>query len=365
MIVDMIRNDMGRIAAIGSVQAPRLFEAERYPTLWQMTSTVTAESDVSLSQIMAALFPCASITGAPKVRTMQLIAELETTPRHIYTGAIGFITPRRQAQFNVAIRTVLIDKATNQAEYGVGSGIVWDSISSDEYMECQLKARVLTQRRPSFSLLETMLWTPDEGYFLLPYHLGRLRDSAAYFAIPLDLVQIQQKLAIAAATLPSLPHKVRLLVAQDGAVSGQTTLLGRAASSKPIHLGLARAPMDSTNPFLYHKTTHRHVYDTARAARPEYDDVLLWNERGEVTESTIANIIVQLDGRLVTPPVHCGLLPGVFRAWLLAQQKVQEEVITLDTLRQSHCIYLINSVRGWREAVLDLSSSNGNKPDRF
>jgi para-aminobenzoate synthetase/4-amino-4-deoxychorismate lyase len=352
MIVDMVRNDMGRVATVGSVQVDSLFEVERYPTLWQMTSTVTANTDVSLCDIMTALFPCASITGAPKPRTMQIIATLETMPRRVYTGCIGFIAPNKRAQFNVAIRTVLIDKEIGEAEYGVGGGIVWDSMIGDEYEECQVKTRVLTERRPDFSLLETLLWTPEEGYFLLEYHLQRLRDSAVYFDIPANLDQLREKLMTLVASLPNKSHKVRLLVSQDGAISCQATLLAETNAPQPVRLSLAPTPVDFANPFLYHKTTHRQVYDTARSACPACDDVLLWNEQGEITETCIANVVVELEGELVTPPVRCGLLPGTFRAWLLDRGIVREKVVTFRGLRQSKRIYVVNSVRKWRDAIL-------------
>ena len=184
MIVDMMRNDLGRIAQVGSVQVSDLFRVERYPTLWQMTSCVSAETGAGLAEIFAALFPCASITGAPKPSTMRIIAQTETAPRRIYTGSIGLIAPGAQAQFNVAIRTVLIDKARREAEYGVGGGVVWDSTPHGEYDECLLKARILAPDAPEFSLLETLLWTPGEGYFCLDEHLRRLRQSAEYFGFP-------------------------------------------------------------------------------------------------------------------------------------------------------------------------------------
>ena len=333
-----------------SVPVPALFEIERYPTLWQMTSSVEAQTDASLGDIMTALFPCASITGAPKPRTMQIIAGLETEPRRIYTGCIGFIAPGRRAQFNVAIRTVLIDKGTGQAEFGTGGGIVWDSVDSEEYTECQVKARVLTERRPEFSLLETLLWTPDEGYFLLDYHLRRLRDSAAHFGFPANLGQVRERLTALADSLPNESHKVRLLVSQAGVISCQAIPLPPATSCRPVRLRLAGSPVDSGNRFLYHKTTHRQVYDTARAAFPDDDDVLLWNERGEITESCTANVVVELDGERVTPPVQCGLLPGTFRAWLLDQQEVREQVVTLEAIKRSQGVYLVNSVRKWRRA---------------
>jgi para-aminobenzoate synthetase/4-amino-4-deoxychorismate lyase len=352
MIVDMVRNDMGRVAASGTVQVPRLFEVERYPTLWQMTSTVTARTEASLRDITAALFPCASITGAPKPRTMEIIAELETTPRRVYTGAIGFIAPNRRAQFNVAIRTVVIDRDEAQAEYGVGGGILWESECSDEYRECQIKARVLTTRQPDFSLLETMLWIPEQGYFLLEHHLDRLRGSAEYFGVPADMERIRQELTNVAGSLEGKPHRVRLLVTRDGAVSCEATLLTDGAAARPVQLKLAPTPVNSSNPFLYHKTTHRQVYDAARAACTECDDVLLWNEREEITETCIANVVVRLDGELVTPPVHCGLLPGTFRAWLLEQGTVRERVVTVEALKRSTCIYVANSVRKLREACV-------------
>jgi para-aminobenzoate synthetase/4-amino-4-deoxychorismate lyase len=352
MIVDMIRNDMGRVADVGSVRVTSLFDVERYPTLWQMTSTVTSTTVASLSDIMTALFPCASITGAPKPRTMRIIRLLETTPRRIYTGCIGFVAPDRRAQFSVAIRTVLIDKATDQAEYGVGGGIVWDSVTSDEYVECQVKAKVLTADHADFSLLETMLWTREEGYFLLPYHLKRLRDSAAYFGIPVAMDKVEEELRNVSEHLRGEQQRVRLLVSEDGLISCQATPLPHSASPHPVRLRLAASPVDPSDPFLYHKTTRRHVYDAARAACPDCDDVLLWNERGEVTETCISNIVVELDGALLTPPAACGLLPGTFRAHLLDQGKVREEIVKVSDLGRCTRIFVVNSVRKWREAVL-------------
>ena len=187
MIVDMIRNDMGRVAEVGSVRVPVLFEVERYPTVLQMTSTVTSRTNVSVADVFKALFPCASITGAPKVSAMGIIADLEPAARGVYTGAIGYLAPGGRAQFNVAIRTVVVDRQTGRATYGVGSGVVWDSDADEEYDECLLKARVLAAERPDFELLETMLWRPETGVFLLDRHLERLADSAEYFGIAVDL----------------------------------------------------------------------------------------------------------------------------------------------------------------------------------
>ncbi len=221
MIVDMVRNDMGRVAASGSVKVPSLFSIEKYPTLWQMTSKVTAQTKESLVGILGALFPPASITGAPKARTMHIISELETTPRGLYTGCIGYLSPGRQAQFNVAIRTAVIDKKKKEALYGVGGGIVWDSDDEQELEECRTKALVLTRESPDFSLVESILWTLDDGYFLLDEHLDRLESSAQYCDFTLDRQRILQKLQEITHTFSSSAYKVRLLMAKDGQLSAQ------------------------------------------------------------------------------------------------------------------------------------------------
>lgn len=352
MIVDMVRNDLGRIAETGSVEVTSLFDVERYPTLWQMTSTVRARTKAGLAQIMQALFPPASITGAPKRRTMEIIAELEDSPRRIYTGTIGFWMPGRRAQFNVAIRTVLIDKLKGEAEYGVGGGIVWDSADRMEFAECQTKARILTHRQPEFLLLESILWTPEDGYYLLSYHLQRLEGSACYFSFHVDMAAIKERLEIFARSLPHAAQKIRLLVGRTGGITLQASPVDPTPPPNPITIPLSPFPVDSTNPFLYHKTTNRVVYDEALAAAPGYADVILWNEREEVTESTTANLVVEIDGGLYTPPVRCGLLPGTYRAYLLDQGEIKERVITKEDLLQSRRLYLINSVRKKREAVV-------------
>lgn len=353
MIVDMIRNDMGRVAQVGSVQAPHLFTVERYPTVLQMTSTVTARTQAPLADILANMFPCASITGAPKVRTMQIINELEPEPRGVYTGAIGYIAPNRQAQFNVAIRTVVVDKEQGTAVYGVGSGIVWDSDAAEEYEECRLKTQVLTTRRPAFSLLESLLWTPQEGYFLLEAHLRRLCESAEYFGIAVDETAVQQILMIEESRLKTgqEAQKIRLLVGQDDAITVEAVPLSQGARPEPISIALASDPVESGNVWLYHKTTRREVYAAARAARPDSDDVILWNERGEITEALTSNVVVELDGQLWTPPVNSGLLAGTFRGQMLAEDRIQERVITIEEFQRSTNVWLINSVRGWQKTI--------------
>jgi para-aminobenzoate synthetase/4-amino-4-deoxychorismate lyase len=350
MIVDMVRNDISRVCRVGSMQVPRLFELERYPTLWQMTSTVAADTDASVCDILQALFPPASITGAPKVRTTEIIAELESTPRGVYTGCIGYIAPGRRAQFNVAIRTAVLSRDRGTVEYGVGGGIVWDSSSQAEYEECQLKARIVTDASPAFSLLETLLWEPAGGYFLVEEHLHRLGESADYFGMRANIALVRQRLEELANGLPRQPQRVRLLVDREGRVHCEAAAL--TESKKPVRLALAAEPVDPSDPFLYNKTTHRTIYDRARASRADCDDVVLWNTRSEVTETSIANIVVELNGNRFTPPAESGLLPGVFRNWLLSQGEIMERRMDLADLRRASRIWVINSVRKWRDATL-------------
>ena len=350
MIVDMARNDLGRIAEVGSVHVSRLFETERYPTVWQMTSTVNATSDASFVEILRATFPCASITGAPKARTMQIISELETEPRCVYTGAIGFLAPNRRAQFNVAIRTAIVDREKNFAEYGVGGGIVWDSEASDEYAETRHKARVLTETLQEFSLIESLRWTHNEKFWLLEYHVRRLRDSADYFDFAFDETRVRGELERVVRTLPRVGHKVRLLLARDGTLNVSAAPL--STQREPVQLALAKTPVNSSDTFLFHKTTRREVYDAAFAPRGEADDVLLWNERGEITETCAANIVVQFGDECFTPPVECGLLGGTFRAALLEQGKIHERVMLWNELLDARAVFRINSVRGWQRAIL-------------
>jgi para-aminobenzoate synthetase / 4-amino-4-deoxychorismate lyase len=355
MIVDMIRNDLGRIAKIGSVQVPQLFETQRYPTLWQMTSTVTAKTSASLSEIFTALFPCASITGAPKVSTMKIITELENTERKIYTGSIGYIAPQRKANFNVAIRTALIDLEKQSAEYGVGGGVVWDSTSADEYDEALLKARVLTEQRFPFSLLETVLWTPEEGYFLYEKHLARLLDSAEYFDIPIAREKLEKYLEKISYGFYT-PQRVRILLDQEGKLDIQSKPFEPEANLEALRICLARQPIDSSNLFVFHKTTQRAVYESAREGFEKFDDVLLYNESGELTEFTIGNLVVEMDGQLLTPPISCGVLPGTFRAHLLESGQVEERTILLEQLENCTKIFRVNSIRKWQKVELSLSA---------
>ncbi len=341
MIVDMMRNDLARIA--DQITVPALFNLEAHPTLWQMTSTITAQTQAPWQQVLSHLFPCASITGAPKARTMAIIRDLETSPRGVYTGALGYVTPDHEARFSVAIRTVCIDRQ-GQATYGVGSGIVWDSDASAEYAECLQKTAILSQ--PRFECLETLRWQGD--YARLDLHLDRLERTAAYFGRPYERDSIQHSLLAAAQSLPADQlHKVRLLLHADG----QVTLEAQAIQLQPLRVCLAQNPIDSQSPFVYYKTTHRPHYNQALAAQPDYDDVLLWNTDGEITEFCYGNVVIQYQGHWLTPRLEAGLLAGVYRHWLLDQGKIQEAIITQATLAEATAIVLINSVREWQPVI--------------
>ena len=348
MITDMVRNDLGRVAKPGTVNVSSLFEIEKYRTVWQMTSTVMAETSASVAEIFQALFPCASITGAPKVASMQIIADLEDAPREFYTGAIGYIGPNRQAQFNVAIRTALLNKETQEAVYGIGGGIVWDSDPDEEYRECLTKAKILSTRNPpeDFELLETMLWVPESGIFMLDEHMGRLQASAAYFDFMFDEKAIRDALACLDSRLPLQRHRIRLLLQREGQLHSTETPISNDNNITQQRLVLAREPINIDTPFIYHKTTHRDVYDRALSVADDADDVLLWNEDGFITETSIANVVVKIDGERYTPPVECGLLAGTYRERLLRKGDITEQKIHISEITPASEVTLINSVRG-------------------
>ncbi|MCK5849533.1 MAG: aminotransferase class IV, partial [Kiritimatiellae bacterium] len=343
------------VADPGSVRVSDSFNIERYPTVFQMTSTVKATTSVSFLEIMKALYPCASITGAPKVRTMEIIKEVELGPRGIYTGSIGYIgqgsalgkdDAERVARFNVAIRTVLVDKKTGTAEYGVGGGVVWDSDAPSEYAECLAKAAVLNADIPDFDLLETILWDVDDGYFLLDAHVRRLMGSAEYFDYKLSASFVLDRLQGFSKEIDKESCVVRLLVSRKGVLKLETRALPDSVD-KVFDVELAGAPVDVSDPFLYHKTTNRSVYENAKAACADCDDVILYNEQGEITEGTIANVVLNMGGRLLTPPVSSGLLAGTFRDHLIEAGEIEEQVLSLEDLSAADEIFLVNSVRKW------------------
>ena len=357
MIVDMARNDLGRLARPGSVEVARLFDLERYPTVWQMTSTVTASSDAALPEIFAALFPCASVTGAPKAATMRAIAALERRPRGLYCGAIGYVAPGRRARFSVAIRTAEIERASGALVYGVGSGVVWDSHAGEEWRECLAKGAALEVVEP-FRLFETMLHHPRRGTLRRDRHLARLAASAAHFGFALDAAGARAALEAATRGLGPGLQRVRLELAQDGAVAVSTAPFPRERRGWTV--ALAGEPVDAADPFLFHKTTRRGVYDRALAAARARgaDEPLLANRAGELTEGARTNLVVEIGGRRFTPARECGLLAGVFRAGLLARGRVEERVLTRADLSRASRLWMVNALRGWIpvERLLDVGS---------
>lgn len=350
MIVDLVRNDLGRIADIGSVAADDLFDVQRYPTLLQMVSTVRAKAagDVPLGRLMAALFPCGSVTGAPKIRAMEIIAELEQRPRGVYTGAVGWVAPDGDCCFSVPIRTMTIDKG-GTGRFPVGSGIVADSDAAAEYDECLLKARFLTTPAPpDFRLIETMRFEPGRGILRRALHLARMRSSADYFDFAFERAAVDRRLAEATEPL-SQASRIRMLLSRSGATHIEAAPLQEMAG--PARIRLADAPMDSGNVFLFHKTTNRDFYEAPLAeARAKHScfDVLFTNERGELTEGAVSNIFIERDGILLTPPVASGLLAGVLRQSLFDDPEVEirEAVLFPEDLDAADAIYLGNSVRG-------------------
>lgn len=356
MIVDLLRNDLGKVAQWGSVEVPELFTLERFETLWQLTSTVTARvrPKTRLVEVLRALFPCGSVTGAPKARTMALIAELEQSRRGVYCGAVGLVAPPGapfRARFNVAIRTVVVDRLTGEAVYGTGGGITWDSIPSAEHDELVAKAAILHSIPEEFQLLETMAFRPGAGLHNRDGHLERLAASADYFGFHLNLDHVRSELREALGGVRKA-KRVRLLVDRLGVASVELAPMPRPAQG-PLRLAVDLEPVRSSDIWLYHKTTRRDAYQSRAARHPEVDDVIMVNARREVTEATVANLAVQLDGRWYTPPLDAGCLPGIGRRQLLASGRLQERVIGLDDLERAQGIALVSSLRGWRTAVLE------------
>jgi para-aminobenzoate synthetase/4-amino-4-deoxychorismate lyase len=360
MIVDLLRNDLGRVARTGSVSWDRVFEAERYETVWQLTSTVAADlaPGTRFVDVFRALFPSGSVTGAPKVRSMEIIAGLEGAPRGAYCGAVGWIGPNgsegRRASFNVAIRTVTVDAETGIAEYGVGGGITYDSSATAEYDEVLAKARVLADRRPAFDLIETMRRDPGGAVWRLEEHLVRLRGSAAFFGFTFDEADTRHAIDQAGVGVDvdvDQPIRLRVVLARNGRVRVTAARLDDG-SAEPVRVAVDDRPVDPTDVFLFHKTTMRSRYEEATARHPDADDVILVNDRGEITEASSSNVAVRLDGRWWTPPLDAGLLPGTERAALLAAGTVAERPIGLADLERAEGIAVFNSVRGWRRAVV-------------
>jgi para-aminobenzoate synthetase/4-amino-4-deoxychorismate lyase len=285
---------------------------------------------------------------------MGIIADLEDSPRGVYCGAVGFLAPASAgppgASFNVAIRTVVVDAESRTAEYGVGGGITWDSSPAGEYDETVAKARVLTARRPPFELLESMRRDPGEPIRRLEQHVDRLRGSAAYFGYAFDEAAVRTAMDEAGAGTDR-PVKIRLRLSRVGAIEVSWAALDRGAP-EPVRLALDDIAVDPADIFLFHKTTMRGRYDDARARHPNADDAVLRNTRGQITETSDANIAAKLDGRWWTPPLDAGLLPGTERAALLTNGSLDERAISIDEVRTAEDLAVFNSVSGWRRAVL-------------
>ncbi|MBP1205721.1 para-aminobenzoate synthetase/4-amino-4-deoxychorismate lyase [Duganella sp. 1411] len=375
MIVDLLRNDIARIARTGSVKVPALFEVHRYSSVLQMTSTITADlrDDATLGDIFDALYPCGSITGAPKRRTMEIIGELEPDPRGIYTGAIGWFDPGKEGKvgdfcMSVPIRTLALQAPDGLAgvcrgEMGVGAGIVFDSDAAAEYAECQLKARFLTGLKNDFEIFETMYATPQVGVRHRARHLARLAASAAYFGYAWDAAAANAYLDTACHMLADDAHqpppaggayRLRLALGPSGAFSVQHAPL--APLTQPVRVLLADDATASGDLFLRHKTSIRARYDNAwRDAEAQGAfDTLFFNERGELTEGGRSSVFVRVDGRWLTPPLACGVLPGVMRAVLLddPEWNAGEAVITRAMLERAQDIVVCNALRGAMKATL-------------
>ena len=351
MIVDLLRNDLGRVAKIGSVEVTDLFTVETYRSVHQMTSGVRAElrADMGLQETLRALFPCGSVTGAPKVRAMEIIRELEAAPRGVYTGSIGHFTPHGDAQFNVGIRTVVLHGG--RGEMGIGSGVVADSKADSEFEECLLKAHFLTKADAPFELIETLRWEREQGFHLLERHLARLQSSAAHFGYPYSREAVLAALQAEVAGLQGDTYLVRLLLAEEGAMTVTSTIIELPAKGTVWRFVVSDQRVDEKDPLFFHKTTRRQFYDREmerQKALTGCDEVIFLNKRGELTEGTRTTLFLELDGRLFTPALTCGLLPGTLREELLdlPRAAASEAIITPADLERADRIYLGNSVRG-------------------
>ena len=360
MIVDLLRNDLGRRAETGSVQVEDLFTVERYPTLHQMTSGIRArmQSGTDFADLLRALFPCGSITGAPKVRAMEIIRELEDEPRGLYTGAIGMVPPSADLVFNVAIRSLWIPKADeatgwSEGEMGLGSGVVYDSDGPAEFQECLLKGAFLTQPYEAFYLIETLRWESQDdelqGYYLLDRHLARLKRSAAHFLYPYNQEQAIAALESAAAGFTEACYRVRLTLDAGGDIAVTAAPMVLPGPDALYGLVISDSRVDSRDTFLYHKTSRRALYDGEHAkqsAATGCDEVLFLNERGELAEGSRMNLFIRRDGALQTPPLSAGLLDGTLRRELLDRGEAVEKTLFPEDLDRAEAVFVGNSLRG-------------------
>ncbi|MBF0252488.1 MAG: aminodeoxychorismate synthase component I [Candidatus Omnitrophica bacterium] len=358
MIVDLLRNDLGKISKPGSVVTSDVFNIEKYSTLFQMTSSVKSilKDNISWHEIFKGIFPSGSVTGAPKKRTMEIIKDLEKSERKIYTGSMGYILPNGHSQFNICIRTVLMDNKTKKCELGIGSGIVIDSDGKKEYDECLLKGSFLTgATKDELSLIETLLWE-DGNYFLVELHLKRLADSSLFFGFTFEEKKLKDLLdATAKSFKSSSKYKVRMLLNKDGSAELSYSILEKPVSDT-VNIMLSDKKLLHDNFLLKHKTTSRRTYNEELLKYKDKNifDHIFTNEKDELTEGCISNIILRKGGKHFTPPVSCGLLPGVYREYLLKTQPfhLEEKVLKIEHLRNADEIFVCNSVRKLQKAVL-------------
>ena len=342
MIVDLLRNDMNRISEIGSEQVTRLCQVEQYSTVWQMTSTIESRlrAEVDLVQTFQALFPCGSITGAPKISTMEIIQKTEKGPRGVYCGTIGILLPKGKRIFNVAIRTLQMQGT--KAIYGVGGGITWDSKWEGEYQETKQKSAVLYRQEPRFELLTTGRIHKGELTFL-EQHLTRLREASRYFAYPYNepklLNELQEELAHVD---PSLDYRCRIALQKNGTIQLTITELTDLPASY-LQAQLTEQKLDLATPFTYFKTSQRNHLAT------NHREQIFYLPDGSLLETTIGNLILEIEGKLYTPPAHLPLLDGIYRCHLLETQQVEEKLLTLNDLKNADRIYACNALRGLYE----------------
>ena len=350
MILDLLRNDIGKISRPGTVKAKTFFNIEKYESLFQMTSTAEGviRPGVSTPALFNALFPSGSVTGAPKIRTMQIINEIEKSPRRIYTGGIGFIGPDNSSVFNVAIRTLLLDINAGKGEMGIGSGIVYDSDPKTEYEECMLKARFLDSQK-DFKLIETVLWDPEKGYRLLDLHRQRLSESASYFSYKFDYHNVSRQLKrVSKSFSHDKRYRVRLLLSKGGGLEISYSEINDSNILKAVVFSSKQT--NSNDRWLYHKTTNRMLYDSehARYSKLGFFDVIFKNEKGQVTEGAISNIFIKKKKVYYTPPIECGVLNGVYRrhALLAGKLYIREKILYPEDIHKADSIFISNAVKG-------------------
>jgi para-aminobenzoate synthetase/4-amino-4-deoxychorismate lyase len=346
MIVDLLRNDLGRICKYGSVKVDSLFKIEKFESLYQMVSSISGKLNekIKLGEIIKNIFPCGSVTGAPKIKTMEIIRELEEEDRGIYTGAIGLIS-KNFTEFNVAIRTLKIEKETGRGEMGLGSGIVWDSNADNEYNETMLKSEFLTKPLKPFELIETMLVENGEIY-LFERHIERLRKSAEYFLFIFNEKENRKLLLkLVKKKFTSGRYKLRMTLNKLGKTNCDLSILD--PDPDEINVMISENTISTKSVMQYFKTTNRDLYngEFKRYSAEGFFDVLFFNEKKELAEGSFTNIIIKKDNEWLTPSVSCGILPGIFRSYLIQNNKVKESIISHDDLLQADEIKLVNSVR--------------------